>query len=71
MPNRFCSVRSINVDASLVQSTHRISTTKEKLIALSNGCICCTLRGDLLSELIELSEQHSFDYVMIESSGSE
>lgn len=61
---------SINIDASLIKST-RLTQTKEKVIALQNGCICCTLRGDLLSELIELSEKHSFDYVVIESSGSE
>lgn len=63
------SVR-INVDAPLIRETHRITKTKEKVIALQNGCICCTLRGDLLSELIELSEKHTFDYVIIESSGS-
>ncbi|KAJ4385390.1 hypothetical protein N0V93_009817 [Gnomoniopsis smithogilvyi] len=62
-------IGEINVDASLIRSTHRITKTKENVIALQNGCICCTLRGDLLSELIELSERHVFDYVIIESSG--
>lgn len=61
----------MNVDASIIQSTHRIHKTEEKVIALQNGCICCTLRQDLLSELVELSEKHAFDYVIIESSGSE
>ena len=65
------SVHRINVDASLIKSTHRITRTEEKVIALQNGCICCTLRQDLLSELVELFEKHAFDYIVIESSGSE
>lgn len=64
-------IGAINVDAAIIQSTHRIHKTEEKIIALQNGCICCTLRQDLLSELVELSEKHDFDYVVIESSGSE
>lgn len=60
---------SINVDASLIQQTHRLTKTDEKVVALQNGCICCTLRGDLLEELVNLAELHSFDYVVIESSG--
>jgi G3E family GTPase len=39
------------------------------VIALQNGCICCTLRGDLLEELLRLAELEQFDYVIIESSG--
>lgn len=58
---------SINVDASLIQ--HRVTKTDEKVVALQNGCICCTLRGDLLEELVRLAEDHEFDYVVIESSG--
>ena len=64
-------IGAINVDASIIQSTHRIHKAEEKVIALQNGCICCTLRQDLLSELVELSEERVFDYVIIESSGSE
>lgn len=64
-------IGAINVDASIIQSKHRITKSEEKVIALQNGCICCTLRQDLLSELVELSEKHAFDYVIIESSGSE
>lgn len=63
-------IGAVNVDATTIQSTHRIRKTEEKIIALQNGCICCTLRQDLLSELVELSEKHVFDYVIIESSGS-
>jgi G3E family GTPase len=46
-----------------------LTKTEEKVIALQNGCICCTLRGDLLEELVKLSELHTFDYIVIESSG--
>lgn len=53
----------INIDAQLI---HR---TSEKMIELSNGCICCTLREDLLNQLLEINEQQSCDYVVIESTG--
>jgi G3E family GTPase len=59
----------INVDASLIKQTHQLTKTEEKVIALQNGCICCTLRGDLLEELLRLAELEQFDYVIIESSG--
>lgn len=60
---------SINVDASLIKKTHRLTKTNEKVIALQNGCICCTLRGDLLEELVRLAQLQTFDYIIIESSG--
>ncbi|KAG7132815.1 putative metal chaperone YciC like protein [Verticillium longisporum] len=62
-------IGAINVDASLIKQTHKVTRTEEKVVALQNGCICCTLRGDLLEELVNLAEQHAFDYVIIESSG--
>ncbi|KAK1579254.1 CobW/HypB/UreG [Colletotrichum navitas] len=62
-------IGAVNVDASLIKKSHRLTKTEEKVIALQNGCICCTLRGDLLEELVNLSELHEFDYVIIESSG--
>ncbi|KAL0939881.1 cobW domain-containing protein [Colletotrichum truncatum] len=62
-------IGAVNVDASLIKKSHRLTKTEEKVIALQNGCICCTLRGDLLEELVNLSELHEFDYVVIESSG--
>ncbi|TQN66104.1 putative metal chaperone YciC [Colletotrichum shisoi] len=62
-------IGAVNVDASLIEKSHRLTKTEEKVIALQNGCICCTLRGDLLEELVNLSELHEFDYVVIESSG--
>lgn len=61
--------RSVNVDASLIRSSHRLTKTESKVVALQNGCICCTLRGDLLEELMRLAELAEFDYVIIESSG--
>jgi G3E family GTPase len=63
------SCHSVNVDASLIRSSHRLTRTESKVVALQNGCICCTLRGDLLEELMRLSELAEFDYVIIESSG--
>lgn len=57
------------MDASLIKKTHRLTKTEEKVVALQNGCICCTLRGDLLEELVRLAELQSFDYIIIESSG--
>jgi G3E family GTPase len=60
---------SINIDANLIKNTHNITKTQEKVVALQNGCICCTLRGDLLTELVRLHQLQAFDYVVIESSG--
>lgn len=58
----------LNVDATLIQN-HKVSNREEKLIQLQNGCICCTLRGDLLEELVGLFENGDFDYIVIESTG--
>lgn len=52
-----------------MKKTHRLTKTEEKVIALQNGCICCTLRGDLLEELVRISQLEDFDYIIIESSG--
>ncbi|KAE8385263.1 CobW domain protein [Aspergillus alliaceus] len=59
---------SLNIDATLIKN-HRVSQTKENLIQLQNGCICCTLRGDLLEELAQLTRQDDVQYVVIESTG--
>ncbi|QLQ78656.1 hypothetical protein HG537_0A09040 [Torulaspora globosa] len=58
----------LNIDASLIRN-HKVSNKEEKLIQLQNGCICCTLRGDLLEELVSLHETGAFDYIVIESTG--
>ncbi|KAL5362051.1 CobW domain protein [Aspergillus floccosus] len=59
---------SLNIDATLIKN-HHVSQTKETLIQLQNGCICCTLRGDLLSELAHLTHHEDVQYVVIESTG--
>jgi len=60
----------INIDAELIENGEaKLSKTDEKLVEISNGCICCTLRGDLLDAVKELSEQNKYDYLLIESSG--
>jgi G3E family GTPase len=46
-----------------------MSNQDDKIIALQNGCICCTLRGDLLEKLVSLSRLQEYDYIVIESSG--
>ncbi|MEC8253233.1 MAG: zinc metallochaperone GTPase ZigA [Planctomycetota bacterium] len=61
---------SVNIDAALVRdggaALHR---TEEKLVQMDNGCICCTLREDLLEEVSKLAESGAFDYLLIESTG--
>ncbi len=59
----------INIDASLVKQEVELNRTEEKLVEMSNGCICCTLREDLLLEVKELARNKRFDYLMIESTG--
>lgn len=59
----------INVDAELVKSENTLSRTEEKLVEMSNGCICCTLREDLMVEVERLAKENRFDYLLIESTG--
>lgn len=59
----------VNVDARLVQQENTLSRTEEKLVEMSNGCICCTLREDLLKEVERLANENRFDYLLIESTG--
>jgi G3E family GTPase len=59
----------VNVDSKLIQNEVKFSRTEEKLIELSNGCICCTLREDLILEVQKLAKQNKFDYLLIESTG--
>ncbi|MBL6722862.1 MAG: GTP-binding protein [Candidatus Margulisbacteria bacterium] len=60
----------VNIDAQLVKNgSASLSRTEEKLVEMSNGCICCTLREDLLIEIQRLAKQNSFDYLVIESTG--
>ncbi|WP_432953806.1 GTP-binding protein [Micromonospora haikouensis] len=59
----------VNVDAALVRGGGALSRTQERLVELTNGCICCTLRDDLLAEVARLARLGRFDYLLIESSG--
>jgi len=60
----------VNIDADLVErSGGNLSKSEEKLVEMSNGCICCTLREDLLLQVRELAEEKKFDYLVIESTG--
>lgn len=59
----------VNVDYKQVQNEVKFSRTDEKLIEMSNGCICCTLREDLIQEVQKLALQNRFDYLLIESTG--
>jgi G3E family GTPase len=59
----------INVDAALVEKENTLSRTEEKLVEMSNGCICCTLREDLMIEVEKLAKENRFDYLLIESTG--
>ena len=59
----------VNVDADLVKNENTLSRTEEKLVEMSNGCICCTLREDLMIEVENLAKAQKFDYLIIESTG--
>ncbi len=59
----------VNVDAQTVASQNVLSRTEEKLVEMSNGCICCTLREDLMIEVEKLARDGRFDYLLIESTG--
>ncbi|GAB1856506.1 zinc metallochaperone ZinU [Flavobacteriaceae bacterium MHTCC 0001] len=59
----------VNVDADLVKNENTLSRTEEKLVEMSNGCICCTLREDLMIEVERLAKENRFDYLLIESTG--
>lgn len=59
----------INIDANMVKNEVSLSHKEEKLIEMSNGCICCTLREDLLLEVNKLAKDNRFDYLVIESTG--
>ena len=59
----------INIDAALVRNEIQLNRAEEKLVEMSNGCICCTLREDLLIEVGNLAREGRFDYLVIESTG--
>ena len=59
----------VNIDAQFIENENTLSRTEEKLVEMSNGCICCTLREDLMVEVEKLAAQNKFDYLLIESTG--
>lgn len=59
----------VNIDAQLVKQEGTLSRTDERLVEMSNGCICCTLREDLMIEVERLAKEEKFDYLIIESTG--
>ena len=59
----------INIDAAMVKNEVSLNHKEEKLVEMSNGCICCTLREDLLIEIKKLAKDNKFDYLVIESTG--
>src|ERR1700731_901013 len=60
---------AVNIDATLVRDAAALSHVEEQLVELSNGCICCTLRDDLLVEIKRLAGEKRFDAILIESTG--
>jgi len=59
----------VNIDADLIREGAELSRAEEKLVEMTNGCICCTLRDDLLTEVKRLAAEGRFDYLLIESTG--
>ena len=62
-------IGEVNIDASLIQQGGVVSQKNDSLVALQNGCICCTLQTDLINQLHELVAQKAYDYIVIEASG--
>ena len=62
-------IGEVNIDASLIQKGGNVTQKDENLVPLSNGCICCTLKVDLMKQIISLAQSNKFDYILIEASG--
>lgn len=62
-------IGEVNIDADLIQKGGVVSSKDDSLVALQNGCICCTLKMDLVQQLHDLVSQNLFDYIVIEASG--
>ena len=62
-------IGEVNIDADLIEKGGIVGQTDDSLVALQNGCICCTLKMDLVAQLAEISAMRKFDYIVIEASG--
>ncbi len=62
-------IGEVNIDAELIQQGGVVSSKDDSLVALQNGCICCTLKKDLIKQLADLVESQKFDHILIEASG--
>lgn len=62
-------IGEVNIDASLIQQGGVVSQNDDSLVALQNGCICCSLKMDLIAQLHDLAAQKAYDYIVIEASG--
>ena len=62
-------IGEVNIDASRIQQGGVVSQDNDSLVALQNGCICCTLQTDLINQLHDLAAQKAYDYIVIEASG--
>ncbi|SHJ53972.1 GTPase, G3E family [Anaerocolumna jejuensis DSM 15929] len=62
-------IGEVNIDAELIQRGGEVTLEDDNLVALSNGCICCSLKTDLMKQIVNLVKQGRFDYILIEASG--
>ena len=62
-------IGEVNIDADLIQKGGVVGKKDESLVALQNGCICCTLKADLIEQIYEIMRMQKFDYIVIEASG--
>ncbi len=62
-------IGEVNIDATLIEQGGIVTEKNDSLVALSNGCICCNLKMDLVQQIVDLIKQDQFDYIMIEASG--
>ena len=62
-------IGEVNIDADLIEKGGIVGQKEDSLVALQNGCICCTLKMDLVEQLRDIISQHRFDYIVIEASG--
>ncbi len=62
-------IGEVNIDADLIEKGGVVDQQDDSLVALQNGCICCTLKMDLVKQLSDIVKQNRFDYIVIEASG--